>query len=393
MQKPSNKILGFIAKIGLGLVLFLISALLIATLPYALFTNIYDFPERKPFSGKTWHNPYQNLDISDSTVWKKSNFHGHTKAWGQLTDGHTEHEAFDSVYRALGYHSVGISNYQFIDTTFKNKPGHVPCYEHGYNVWKRHHVCIGANSITWLDFMFGQSIHHKQTMLDRIKPTVDVLAIAHPTFRGSFDADDFKYLSNYDCIEVLNHYRISDIQWDSALSAGYPAWIVGDDDTHNAKADGETGVCWTMIHAPGKADRNELIQSLKDGKAFGVTGKRGEVEYYPMIYKIEQDTALFITLSDTANAIDVIGQGGTLMRRDSNVISLRHILNNTDTYIRVKIHGDSSIIWMNPIMRGNGKNVTNPTINSVQTFAYRGAWFAGYFLIGFFIIRLRKRIH
>ena len=391
MQKPTSKILGFLTKFGFGLVIFLMSALFIATLPYAFFTNIYDFPARKPFSGKTWFNPYQELDISDTNVWKKSNFHGHTKAWGQLTDGHTEHEAFDSVYRALGYHSVGISNYQFIDSTYSQKPGYVPCYEHGYNVWKRHHVCIGANSVTWLDFIFGQSIHHKQTMLDYIRPTVDVLAIAHPKFRGSFDAEDFLFLSNYDCIEVLNHYRISDIQWDSALSAGYPAWIVGDDDTHNAKADGETGVCWTMIHAPGKANRKQLTQSLKSGRAFGVTGKRGHVEYYPMIFSIEQDTALFISLNDTAKKIEVIGQGGKLMRSDSNVISLRYMLKESDTYIRVKIHGDSSILWMNPIMRGNGKNGINPTINSIQTYAYRSAWFAGYVLIGYIIIRLRKR--
>jgi len=391
MQKPSNKILGFLAKIGLGLVLILMSALFIATLPYALFTNIYDFPQRKPFSGKTWHNPYQMLDLSDISAWKKSNFHGHTKAWGQLTDGHTEHDAFDSVYRALGYHSVGISNYQFIDSTFKQKPGYVPCYEHGYNVWKRHHVCIGAHSVTWLDFIFGQSIHHKQTMIDHIKPTVDVLAIAHPKFRGSFDPEDFLLLAQYDCIEVLNHYRISDIQWDSALSAGYPAWIVGDDDTHNAKAEGETGVCWTMIHAPGKADQKELTQSLKHGRAFGVTGKRGHIELYPTMYTIEQDTSLFITLSDTAQKIEVIGQGGNIMRSDSLVTSLRYHLKETDTYIRLKIYGDSSILWMNPIMRGNGNNGLKPTVNIVQTVAYRTAWFAGYVLVGLIIFRYRKK--
>jgi hypothetical protein len=391
MQKPSNKILGFFTWLGLGLLIFIMSLLFIATLPYALFTNIYDFPERKPFSGKTWFNPYQYLELTDSTVWKKSNFHGHTKAWGKLTDGHSDHAIFDSVYTALGYHSIGISNYQFIDSTLLRKPGYIPCYEHGYNIWKRHHVCIGANSVTWLDFIFGQSLHHKQTMLDHIQPTVDILAIAHPKFRGSFEADDFKYLSNYDCIEVLNHYRISDIQWDSALSAGYTAWIVGDDDTHNAKAEGETGVCWTMIHAPGDADRKELTYSLKNGRAFGVTGKRGIVEIYPIQFSIEADTALFISLSDTAKKIDVIGQEGKLIKSDSNSKSMRYILRESDTYIRIKIHGDSSILWMNPIMRGDGKNTIKPTIHTIQTYAYRFSWFGGYALIVYLVLRMRKR--
>ncbi len=390
MQKPTNKILGFLAKLGLGLLVFFMSILFIATLPYAFYTNIYDFPERKPFSGKSWQNPYQFLQMSDTAVWKKSNFHGHTKAWGQVTDGHSDHEVLDSVYRSLGYHSVGVSNYQFIDSTLNQKPGYVPCYEHGYNIWKRHHVCIGANTVTWLDFIFGQSIHHKQTMLDRMKPTVDVLAIAHPKFRGSFDAEDFKYLSNYDCIEVLNHYRISDIQWDSALSAGYPAWIVGDDDTHNAKADGETGVCWTMIHAPGKADRKELMQSLKHGRAFGVTGKRGQVGIYPFQYSIEADSILRIAVSDTAKNIEVIGQNGKLMQSDTNVLSTHYTFRDSDTYIRVKIYSDSSILWMNPIMRGDGKRNIQPTIHTIQTFAYRGAWFTGYAIIGLIIFRLKR---
>jgi hypothetical protein len=391
MQKPTNKILAFFKWMGLGLLFFILSAIFIATLPYALYTNIYDFPEIKPFSGKHWFNPYQDLPISDTGVWKKSNFHGHTKAWGSLTDGHTDHQAYDSVYRSLGYHSIGISNYQFIDSTFNNKSGYVPNYEHGYNVWKRHHVCIGAHSVTWLDFIFGQSIHHKQTMLDRLKPTVDVLAIAHPKFRGSFDPEDFSLLGNYDCIEVLNHYRISDTQWDSALSSGYPAWIVGDDDTHNAKAEGETGVCWTMVHAPGEAKRSALMQSLKHGRAFGVTGKRGHVEAYPLTYAIEGDSLLTIMLSDTVHRIEVIGQGGKILRIDSNVQDMRHPLRESDTYIRTKFHGDSSITWMNPIMRGNGKNTLQPTINVMQTIAYRSAWIGGYILIGVIFMRLRKR--
>ena len=223
-----------------------------------------------------------------------------------------------------------------------------------------------------------------------MKPTVDVLAIAHPKFRGSFDAEDFKYLSNYDCIEVLNHYRISDIQWDSALSAGYPAWIVGDDDTHNAKADGETGVCWTMIHAPGKANRKELTQSLKHGRAFGVTGKRGQVGIYPFQYSIEADSILRIAVSDTAKNIEVIGQNGKLMQSDTNVLSTRYTFRDSDTYIRVKIYSDSSILWMNPIMRGDGKSNIQPTINTIQTFAYRGAWFTGYAIIGLIIFRLKR---
>ncbi len=392
MQQQVKKITKIIKWIFGILTLILCSAAFIATLPYALFTNVYDFPSTKPFSGKTWHNPYIGLAFDDISHWKKSNFHGHTKAWQGITDGHSDHAIYDSVYRALGYHSIGISNYQFIDTTFKYAIGYVPCYEHGFNVWKRHHVCIGANSVTWLDFLFGQNIHHKQTMLDHLQPTMDVLTIAHPKFRGSFDPEDFLKLSGYDCIEVLNHYRISDIQWDSALSAGHPAWIVGDDDTHNATADGETGVCWTMIHAPGNAERIKMTSSLKHGRAFGMTGKRGLVEFYPTHYDIIGDSILHIRLSDTARIIELIGQGGTIIGKDSLVPEVKYQLKTTDRYIRAKIHGDSSIMWMNPVMRWDGKQRAKPTINMFHTFAYRSAWWIGYALIIVVIVALvRKR--
>jgi hypothetical protein len=166
---------------------------------------------------------------------------------------------------------------------------------------------------------------------------------------------------------------------------------VGDDDTHNAMADGETGVCWTMIHTNGKADRKELTKSLKQGRAFGVTGKRGQVGIYPLQYSIEADTALIVVLSDTAKNIEMIGQNGKLMQSDSNVKSTRYAFRNSDTYIRVRIHSDSSILWMNPVIRGDGRSKIQPTINTIQTFAYRGAWFTGYAIIGLLIFRLKRR--
>lgn len=393
MQQQLRKITRILYRIVLIIASILTIAICVATLPYALFTNIYDVPNAKPFMGDTWYNPYSQLDFSDYSVWKKSNFHGHTKAWEGFTDGHSDHHMFDSVYRTLGYHTIGISNYQFIDSLFKQQSGYVPCYEHGYNVWKRHHVCIGAHSVVWLDFLFGQSIHHKQTILDHLRPTMDVLTIAHPRFRGSFDPEDFTALSGYDCIEVLNHYRISEEQWDAALSSGHPAWIIGDDDTHNVLAEGETGVCWTMIHAPGTASRSEITSALKKGKAFGVTGNRGRVEIYPIRIEVLQDSLYHIALSDTATKIELIGQGGKVLQSKKNTNDIVYAMKQSDSYVRAKIHGDSSILWMNPILRGDGIDTTRPTINSVQTMLYRSMWWMGYglIIIGYVFLKRRKR--
>ena len=391
MNSTIRKISIAIKWIGILLFMLFTTALFIASLPYALFTTIYDFPERTPFRESTWFNPYEHVSFDDISAWKTTNFHGHTKAWGTMTDGHSDHLLYDSVYRALGYHTPGISNYQFIDTTFRETTGYVPCYEHGYNLWKRHHVCIGAKSVTWLDFIFGQSIHHKQTMLDHIKSTVEVLAIAHPTFRGSFDPEDFSLLASYDCIEVLNHYRISEPQWDSALSSGYPAWIVGNDDTHNALSEGETGVCWTNIFAPGSANGQTITSSLKQGKAFGVTGTRAKTDIRPIMLHISNQDTLHIEVNKKAAKVELIGQSGKVLRRDTMVQQLSYRLQSTDTYVRAKIYGDSCTLWMNPIMRGNGDKPSGPIPNMAKTYTYRGMWWIAYVLIAFTVFRMKRR--
>jgi hypothetical protein len=115
------------------------------------------------------------------------------------------------------------------------------------------------------------------------------------------------------------------------------------------------------------------------------------VGIYPLQYSIEADTALIVVLSDTAKNIEMIGQNGKLMQSDSNVKFTRYAFRNSDTYIRVRIHSDSSILWMNPVIRGDGRSKIQPTINTIQTFAYRGAWFMGYAIIGLLIFRLKRR--
>ena len=392
MQEPLKKIIAFILKtIRYGFLgnLFL---LWILSLPYALFTSIYDFPNAIPFSGKSWHNPYRSTNLLDTSAWKKSNFHGHTKAWGGLTDGKSQHEIFLSAYRAMNYHTVGLSNYQFIDTSFALEQGYIPCYEHGYNVWKRHHVCIGAKEVTWLDFIFGQSIHHKQTMLDKINPSVEVLAIAHPRFRGSFEPEDFSVLTNYDCIEVLNHYRISEVQWDSALSAGRKAWIIGDDDTHNVRDEGETGVCWTMIYAKSKTDLHDLTQSLRSGMAYGVQGKRGAMGILPKALGIKADSLYQLETDIAADSIILIGQSGKVLSKVFNASTIEYPIKKSDTYIRAKIFCNENTLWMNPVFRNGNNSYKQASPNLLYTFAYRAMWFALYGIIGFIVYRFRKTI-
>jgi hypothetical protein len=377
----------------------ILAALFLSTLPYALYTTIYDFPAAMPFRGSHWYNPYQPQKGSalDTLGWRKANFHGHTREWKGLTDGKSSFEEFFRTYKQMGYYSVGISNYQTISAHFADDPGYIPCYEHGYNVWKRHHVCIGANRVIWLDFLFGQSLHHKQSMIDHLQGSTDIIAIAHPKFRGSFDAPDFSALTGYNCIEVLNHYRTSDIQWDSALSAGRPAWIAADDDTHNVREKGETGVCWTMIYAPQQnPDRKDLLQAMACGKAIGVQGSGGRQDILPLSVEIIGDTILHIVMQDTAASIELIGQGAQQKAIYKNISTINYRVQSSDTYIRPIIRSKNCVLWLNPILRtADGRAPTAPQAkpNMPSTIFYRSMWFMGYgiVIVVFYILRKRRR--
>lgn len=69
--------------------------IVITSVPYAFYTEIYDIQKPLPFHGNTWLNPYKSCSFdNDNAGWKKSNFHGHSKEWGGLTDGKTDKDVF-----------------------------------------------------------------------------------------------------------------------------------------------------------------------------------------------------------------------------------------------------------------------------------------------------------
>ena len=245
------------------IILFLISFLFF---PY-LISPVYNFSEPQPFSGQKYYNPYQQMDGS----WKVCNFHAHSKSWGGLTAGKgTNIDSIFETCQKMGYSHIGISNYQKINQIERENIASIPTYEHGMNIKKRHHLCLGADKVSWLDFVFYQTLSHKQFVLNYLKPTTDFLVINHPKFSNGFEASDFRYLSNYDAIEVLNHVRrISITHWDSALSTGYYAVLLANDDMHDVDNMDEVSANFTVINT-NSLSRYDIIQALKAGRHYGV---------------------------------------------------------------------------------------------------------------------------
>jgi hypothetical protein len=246
----------------------------------------------------------------------------------------------------------------------------IPAYEHGLNVKKQHHLCLGTDRVVWLDFFFFQTLSHKQFVLNKLKPTTDFLTINHPKFSNSFEETDFTYLSNYDAIEVLNHYRMSVTHWDSALSSGYYAVLLANDDMHKLDKMGEVGAIFTVINT-NSLTRYDLIQALKAGRHYGVQARLKEGENYeikaerianlvsPERIEMKGNT-LDIQLNKDVFIIRFVGQNGQVKDSATHTKSAQYILCQTDTYIRIEIEdADGNLYLFNPIVRTDDKFIIN----------------------------------
>lgn len=363
--------------------------LLLTILLLPLFNYIeparYDFPASEAFKGSFWYNPYQGMD---SAQWLPANFHMHSRAWGGLTNGADtrDHEVYDT-YKKIGFGSIAISNYQKINALYSDKAFYIPAYEHGYGIYKNHHLCLGAKKVVWYDLPYGQNIHHKQYILNRLRPTTDILSINHPSFFKGYMPEDFTRLTGYDGIEVLNGYRNSVPHWDSALSAGRPAFIFADDDMHDISVPDEIGRRFLVINSPSNS-RSDILSALKSGKAYGVyyQGDKGEslteksekINHLPVIttFDVKNDT-LSLTIDSTAYEVRFYGQHGRLLKKKGGIRKAFYALQEDDSYVRAVIlfptrsSHEGLQYFLNPVLRSkDGKKPPMPQAEINQT----GTW-------------------
>ncbi len=310
-----------------------------------LWCPIYNFEEPAPFSGANWFNPYKTLEPN----WYKANFQVQSNAWAGTTDGKDGTLEVYNKYKELGYDIISISDYQKINR-FKGIDTNVlPVYEHGYNAFKRHHVMIGAEKVEWRDYLLWQTHSNMQNMINTLRPQTPFLLLAHPRLRNSITPENARILSNYDALEVLNHYRNSSNVWDAALSAGKRAWLIGDDDSHKISDPNQTGVIWTMINAPDKSNK-EILSALKSGHMYGVVGRNAENKNFLSSVSINGDT-LTIACTDTADVIRFIGQDGAEKQETENNKLANYLLKSDDTYIRTEILNGKTRMYLNPVYR------------------------------------------
>lgn len=327
-----------------------------------LISPKYSFKEGRPFHGEYLYNPYQGMDAS---LWKKYNFHCHSRKYFGLTNGRlSKEEDIDSIYRALGYDHYGISDYASINPHGNDRDGYIPCYEHGYGFFRKiHQLCIGAESVVLMDFPFVQSLDLKQHMLNVLHQHTRFAVPAHATFTNGYKVSDMRLLSGYRLLEVLNPYGCAIEHWDAALSTGHRVYGIGDDDTHNVLNPNELGRHFTMINT-ATMDAEEVYDALDRGCAYTVDFhiyydqpfevKVEKMKDLPHLtrYELLGDTLVVETSAPVIEIAEFIGQDGKVLQHSEMLNQARYVIQPDDTYVRVTMRlPNLTFFYLNPITR------------------------------------------
>lgn len=385
--------------------LYLISGFITLVILTSIFVPYYSFDEPKPFSGSYYNNPYHNMNPNN---WIQANFHAHTRQFGGLTNGRVNtNEMVDSVYKALGFDHVGLSDYNKINYFDSLNPGFIPAYEHGYGIFKIHQLCIGAKKVRKLDFFAFQNLSMKQHTLNRLEKQTRLAIPAHPSFvKKGYLVEDMKYLSNYKLMEVLNGFRISTAHWDTALSNGHLVYLIGNDDSHDVTDITDVATRFTMINA-AENEADQLLSALENGNAVGVDFpiKRDESleqkvkrlkKDLPYIKQVELNgDTLSISASKQISKAKFIGQEGKELNSQNNVMTASYVIQPEDCYVRTELYfKNGTTLYLNPITRHETGDVVKQRLDHINWFKTIMLWSVYAFVIAivsYLIVKKTKR--
>jgi hypothetical protein len=315
--------------------------------------------------GTTLSNPYENVDFSRPEI---ANFHGHTKAWGGLTNGKYTEAFANKRYDSLGYTLNYLSQYHKIEKTVGAK-NEFSVYEHGINIKKTHQLILGNKAVVWKDYLLPQNRHQKQHILNLLaKDTSNIVVINHPGIRGGYTLDDIKYLQNYDMIEVLRPNGNFMAYWDTALSYGHPISIMANDDFHNVANNKEVGNCLTLVYTLNEMKRTSVLLSLKKRRTAAVqlnqnpnSNLKERAAKISRVHKLIQCISLAkdtITMAvNEPMQIAWKGHTGSIKTvKDKTIDKL--IFPPTESYVRIELTThDSIVIFFNPIIRTKNNKI------------------------------------
>lgn len=349
-----------------------ISILLIAVLAVIVtsVSPIYRFKAPEPFSGPDVFNPYRNLDTA--ICWKRANFHTHTKVEGLLNEcAHTPEE----VHQALsdfGYDIVTFSNHNALTEHPFDSTLQVNVYEHGYNLFKYHKLVFGCKDVNHFDHLVPFMPSQKQFQLDLLSKESDFITMNHPLRTRGTSKELMERINGYELIE-LDGINTEQEYWDWALSAGHYSFALSNDDLHYPDRSHCIAVRCNFLCCPsGKYE--DISKSLLEGCSYAMrvpdygngdweTKLQGNKEL-PYIKNIGlRDSTIYISLTQKADSIRVIGQSHTTLALATQCDSLSYTLKYSDPYARITAYfPKGEVIYTNAFARYDASIYPSPFI-------------------------------
>lgn len=359
-------------------------------------TPVYDFPDPRPFSGDSLHNPYAGLDSSAFAAgFRKINTHAHqTMVNGMVEFPEYTIDEFKKEYRDAGYSLALISDHQYLNA---NSP--VPIYEHGVNFSNYHIQCYGAESVWWVDFpLMVRPRHQMYWFMSQLEGELPLIAVNHPSrLRMGAQPKHLTTLKGYNLLEMDHHGAKG--PWDYALSAGYYSTLIATDDAHNRDSLGHRFQNrYTMAAIGDNLSAKNLYATLKQGQSYGVELQPGKsprgAGTEPKIQNITlKGDTLTISVVDTASSIIFIGQNGEIRGEAVDTTTASYVITLDDTYIRTEVNlPNGMIVWLNPVARISALTpMVDATINVWLTILNSVLWVVLFGVVVWLIFRLYRR--
>lgn len=375
---------------------------------------IYDFEKPAPFTGPDIFNPYKNIDKeasqtakANSGIWKKANFHVHTRVKGILNEcDYWPAEVYQRLEK-LGYDIVTFSNHNELTTHPFDSALQVNVYEHGYNLFKFHKLVFGSKEVNRFDHLLPALASQKQFQFDMLGKESDIIQYNHPLRTTGTSKSHMEKLGGYDIMELDCGKSTENEFWDWALSAGHYSFGLANDDLHYPDRTTKIARRCNFLYTPS-ATYNDIKECLFSGSYYSMRipdygngdweEKTKRNHNLPYITNIGlKDSTIFITLSAKADSIKVFGQGHTTLLLSKDTTAAEYTMQPDDHYARFTAYLPSGeVIYSNPFARYDEKTSDSPKklpthhINITLTILFNTALLALTALLVFLLVKVVK---
>lgn len=362
------------AKIGKWIARGVASIIVVAILAVLItsFTPIYNFPAPQPFSGEDIYNPYATLD--STTVWRRANFHTHTKVEGILNECDYTPAEVIAEFEKYGYDIVTFSNHNEITTIGREEECGVRAYEHGYNILKNHNLVYGAEKELRYDMLLPIFTSQRQFILDLLARDADMVQMNHPLRTLATTNEHMRLLSGYQFVELDSGRSTENEFWDVALSAGHYVLGMANDDMHYPDRSNRIAVRCNFV-AMAEMDYDGLIEALRAGCFYAMRVPdygRGDweqkIERNAMLPKVTdigvRGAEVYISLSECADSIKFTGSEHRTLHLARNSAEASMLLPDEESYVRITAYFPAGeVIYSNPFARYDATQGVMPGSN------------------------------